>query len=193
MTETKEAKHQIPDPALWVDEYGDYLYRYALQRTRSTQLAEDMVQETFLAALKSKDRFSGKSSVKTWLIGILKHKIIDHIRKNSKEQTVSELSSDDQAIDDLFDKGGHWKKPPSDWNADPSELLERGEFWQVFEDCVGRLPSQQADAFTMREIEDTKTEEICKVLSITPTNLWVSLHRARARLRKCLEENWFNG
>lgn len=193
MTETKVAGQQIPDPALWVDEYGDYLYRYALQRTRSTQLAEDMVQETFLAALKSIDKFSGKSSVKTWLIGILKHKIIDHIRKNSRLQNVSEITGDDQTVDDFFDKSGHWKKMPSRWNANPSELLEQDEFWQVFEDCVGRLSNQQAEAFTLREIEDIKTDEICKVLNITPTNLWVSLHRARVRLRKCLEENWFNG
>ncbi len=182
------------DPQRWLDEHGDSLYRYALLRLRNPEAAEDAVQETLVAAFHARERFTGKSSVRTWLIGILKHKIIDSIRKAARERPVSELNEEDrETAERLFDEQGHWRSSaaPSDWGAGPREALERKEFMQALEQCMSKLPERLAAVFALRELEQMETEEICNVLSISPTNLWVMLHRARLRLRECLEVNWF--
>ena len=192
MSENLRATESVVDPERWVDEYGDYLFRYALTRLRNPKTAEDIVQETFLAALKSRSTFSGKSSEKTWFVGILKHKIIDYFRKSSHEQPMSDFTANkDDITEELFDRNGRWKKPPEKWDTDPIKVIEQDEFWVIFQNCLNKLHTKIADAFSLRELEGLDTEEICDVLHLSKTNLWVMLHRARIQLRQCLEINWF--
>jgi len=192
-----EINSQIENPESWVDQYGDFLYRFALSRIKDPSIAEDLVQETFLAALKARKNFQGRSTAKTWLIAILKHKIVDHIRKRVREQTSDKIESmHDTAANDLVDNSfndkGDWQIRPSKWAIDPMKLYEQKEFMDVLYYCLGELPERQAEAFMMREIDGFSTEEICKDLNITATNSWVMLYRARMWLRRCLENNWLN-
>jgi RNA polymerase sigma-70 factor, ECF subfamily len=171
-----------------------YLLRYARLQLRNPAQAEDAVQETLLAAIEGAARFSGKSSLRTWLTGILKHKIIDQLRRSAREQS---LSGDDdraeaEAIDALFAGDGHWRDMPSAW-GNPDTALENSRFRAAFELCLQRLPERTARVFTMREVMDMSTGEICQELQITSTNCWVLLHRARLTLRECLEITWFDG
>lgn len=188
-------QEDMSDPEFWVDKYADYLYRYALTRLREKRLAEDMVQETFLAALKSKNSFAGQSSEKTWLTGILKNKIMDHFRKAHREVPIEDVINF-QSVDDDFETGGNnsgqWKinKRPADWMIDSSDPAEINEFWKFLELCLSRIPKQCADIFVLREIEGLENKEICNEIDVNPTNLRVMLHRARKQLRRCLEANW---
>jgi len=184
--------HQLANPDVWVKEYGDVLYRYALSRLHNSTSAEDVVQETFLAALKSQATFSGKSSAQTWLVGILKYKIIDLIRKESRERPYDEIETVDALAENTFDSKGHWRVGPQEWQVNPGKILENKEFRAVLESCLAHLPDQLRLVFSLREMEQEGTEEICKVLGVTPTNLWVMLYRARMRLQGCLNENWFH-
>ncbi|HSL98694.1 MAG TPA: sigma-70 family RNA polymerase sigma factor [Candidatus Limnocylindria bacterium] len=178
------------DPSDWVDRYGDYLFRYALLRLRDRSVAEDLVQETFLAALKNRETFSGGSSEATWLVGILKHKIADHFRRQAREGTLPEGDPPNQPGETPFNATGHWITGPADWGGNPANLLRQKEFLEEFTKCLSGLSPAQANAFTLREMEGLSTGEICKVLNITETNLWVILHRARMHLRRCLETRW---
>lgn len=178
-----------------LEEFRGYLVRYAVLQLRDQAVAEDVVQETLLAAIEGSGRFSGKSSVKTWLTGILKHKIIDHLRRRSREQPLLADGDDSgrseaDAIDALFAADGHWRDAPASW-GDPDRSFENREFWKVFEMCAKLMPAKTAQVFTMREVLELSTEEICKELGITTTNCWVMLHRARLSLRACLELKWF--
>lgn len=179
-----------------LEEYRPHLLRYALLHLRDNALAEDAVQETLLAALESRSKFSGKSSPKTWLIGILKHKIIDLFRKQAKEATQVnleiELERSAGDFDSLFHPDGHWNTLPQAW-ADPLKNLENKKFWEIFEICVKLMPTNTARVFMMREFLGQSTEEICKGMQISATNCWVMLYRARMSLRLCLEHNWFHG
>lgn len=169
----------------------DYLLRYALLNLRNRAQAEDAVQETLLAAMEGAARFSGKSTARTWLTGILKHKIIDHLRRSGREQALaSDERSEAEAIDALFAEDGHWREFPADW-GNPAAALENSRFRSAFEMCLQRLPARTAQVFAMREVMDLSTDEICKALQITSTNCWVMLHRARLTLRECLELQWF--
>jgi len=179
------------DPEKWVDEYADDLFRYAVFRLHDPELAEDVVQETFLAALRARKQFSGRSSEKTWLTGILKHKIVDQMRKVSRERPLNSTEFSTGSAENVFDEGGKWKNDPPDWGDDPSEDLEKKEFREVFERCLSSLPARLCDAFSLRELDGLSTKEVCKVLNISATNVWVMLYRARMRLRHCLEMNWF--
>ncbi len=174
------------DPSRWVDEHGDALFRFAILRVKDPELAGDLVQDTFLSALKAKEGFRGGSSLRTWLVGILKHKIIDHYRKHRIEVLESDLQSVGEAPD--FE---HADRVTTRWSETPSQLVENREFWGVLTNCLAGLPEAHRRAFSMREFDGLEGEEICKVLGVTPTNLWVMLHRARAKLRKCLESTWF--
>jgi RNA polymerase sigma-70 factor (ECF subfamily) len=174
-----------------VAQHGDYLFRYSLMRVRNRESAENLVQETFLAALVGRHSFSGRSSEKTWMVGILKHKIIDQFRKSFREKSITELQTDDeQTIDQFYDAVGHPKNIQRSSMPDPQALLHSKEFWKVLHSCLARLPERTASAFIMRELDGRDTEEICEELAITPTNLWVMLHRARLQLRSLLEMNW---
>lgn len=169
-----------------------YLLRVAVLQLRDNELAEDVVQDTLLAALQGAARFDGRSSLKTWLTGILKHKIVDAIRRRTKEPVVTPLDDEIQLddMDALFDETGHWENPPADW-GDPESALSRQQFMDVLQFCLEKLPPNTARVFMMREVMELESAEICKELAITSTNLWVILYRARMALRQCLEQNWF--
>ncbi len=178
----------------WLNAHGDYLYRFALARLRDPHHAEDAVQETMLAAIKS-DNFDGDSSARTWLTGILKHKIIDIQRKRLREQAVSDLvdlDASDTSMDDFFDKSGHWLEKPQILEM-PDNALEQKQFLGVLGKCLDKLPVKLSALFLMRDVQEIDNENICKELNITPTNAWVMLYRARMGLRKCLEMNWITG
>jgi len=175
------------DPARWVEEFGDVLLRYALVRVGDRETARDLVQETLVAALRGRTDFAGRSSVKTWLVGILRHKIVDHFRRRSRE--LATPAEDPEA--GAFGEDGRWRVPPQAWDADPSDALHRRQFWEALSRCLDDLPQRQASAFALREFEGLETAELGKVLGATPTNLWVILHRARLALRRCLEAGGF--
>ena len=183
---------QLSDTETWVDEYGDDLYRFALARVKDPSVAEDLVQETFLAGLGARKDFKGRSTTKTWLIAILKHKIVDHIRKKSRERDSDKLDSLTDDIDTNFTDRGHWRIRPTKWAKNPGKLYEQKEFMDVLYRCLGELPKRQSEAFILREMDELSTEEICKELDITATNSWVILYRARMLLRQCLETNWID-
>jgi RNA polymerase sigma-70 factor (ECF subfamily) len=167
--------------------------RVAQLQLRDSALAEDAVQDTIVAALAGQDGFSGKSSLRTWLTGILKHKIVDAIRRRQKEPMALAGLDDELDVDEfdgLFRAGGAWESPPADW-GDPEGALGRRQFFDILELCLARLPKNTARVFVMREVMELSSEEICKELSITANNLWVILYRARMALRLCLEQNWF--
>ncbi len=182
----------VSDPSLWVDRYGDYLYGFALRRIPDPTTAQDLVQETFLAALKSKANFKGHSSRKTWMIGILKHKLIDHLRKKYRETTWEDPDAALKNEDQLFDANGKWDVKPAKWAANPQDLYEQKAFMEAVLLCIHALPRRLGDAFTLRELEGSTTDQICKILGISATNCYVMLHRARSMIRRCLEKSWFN-
>ena len=181
------------DIAAQLDAHRGYLLRVARLQLRDDALAEDVVQETLLAAL-SGGTFSGKSSLKTWLTGILKHKIIDAIRRKQREPLLASTFDDECDIEDLDGlfkaPFGAWDSPPADW-GDPEQALNRSQFFDIIDFCLEKLPPNTARVFMMREVMGLESDEICKELAITANNLWVILYRARMSLRECLEQNWF--
>lgn len=184
--------HQLSDPNTWLDQYGDILYRHAYFRLRDEMLAEEMVQETLLGALKAQARFAGNASEKTWLVSILKNKIVDHIRKAVRERPHDEDSIGfDDIIDESFDGRGHWKIDVNRWN-NPDASLDQQQFWQTLEACVEKLPQRLATLFILREIDGMDSDYICKEMQLSSTNnLWTMLSRMRMRMRECLDQNWF--
>jgi RNA polymerase sigma-70 factor (TIGR02943 family) len=173
-----------------LDELRPLLLKYAQMQLRNAAWAEDAVSETILAALEKPQSFAGRSQLKTWLIGILKHKLIDQIRRNSRELSTTTAEDRADLDDELFLPNGHWREAPQDW-GDPEHCLQQLDFMRVLEACVEHLPGQQGRLFMMREWLELDTAEICKELAISSTNCWVMLHRARLRLRECLQLNWF--
>jgi len=184
------------DPERWVDEHGDYLFKYALSRLRDPLKAEDAVQETFLAALKGGKTFAGRSAEKSWLVGILKNKVCDHYRKASRETSFTDMEfykdedSDRFVADGLFKDAWIHEAGPQEWNS-PGASLDSEVFWQTYRDCSNKLPKNIATVFNLREVDGVESKEICTMLNISESNLWVMLHRARMALRRCLETNWF--
>lgn len=174
-------------------DHRDYLLRFARLQLRNEAWAEDAVSDTLLAALAKPQSFDNRSQLKTWLVGILKHKVIDALRHHSRE--ISGLDSpDDDETDPLeylgFKADGHFSQPPAEW-GNPEQNTNSRQFFEVLDACTNKLPATQGRLFLMREWLELSSEEICKELSLTPTNLYVQLHRARLRLRECLELNWF--
>lgn len=167
-----------------------YLLRYASLQLRDSSLAEDAVQETLVAALAGEATFQGRASLRTWLTGILKHKIIDAIRRLTRDAGAAAVDTDTAEFDALFVGDGHWADPPATW-ADPDASLVQTRFFAALEKCLERLPQKTAQAFMMREHLGLETAEICKELAVTPTHCWVLLYRARMALRECLEKDWF--
>jgi len=179
------------NPHHWVKDYADYLYAYAIRRINNEELAKDLVQETFLAALEKVDKFEGKSSERTWLTAILKNKIIDVYRKKS-----SGLNKDVQAAEheqqDFFESDGHWspEHKPLSFGIDTVDPLHNKEFNHILQQCMQKLPALWLAVFTMKHIDDEDTTIICTELKVSPSNFWVIIHRAKINLRACLQKNW---
>jgi RNA polymerase sigma-70 factor (ECF subfamily) len=182
------------DVAAQIPTHRAYLLRVAMLQLRNNEAAEDVVQDTIVAALQGAQGFSGRSSVRTWLTGILKHKIVDAIRRKTREPAFAALDDECQIddFDPLFDESGHWQNPPADW-GNPEGDLSRQQFFDVVQFCLEKLPPNTARVFMMREVMELEGDEICKELTISSTNLWVILYRARMALRQCLEQHWFAG
>jgi RNA polymerase sigma-70 factor (ECF subfamily) len=168
------------------------LLKIARLQLRNDAWAEDTVSETLLAALEGAAGFAGQSQVKTWVVGILKHKIIDQFRRGAREVSVDAQmeATGAESVEELYRPDGHRLYPPLDW-GDPEAALSRTQFFDVLQACVERLPAVMGRVFMMREWLELDTGQICKELGITSTNCFVMLHRARLRLRECLEMNWF--
>lgn len=183
------AKHQL-DPNNWINQYSDYLFNYTITRVSDRVIAQDLVSETFLAGLKSMANFKGKASERTWLISILKRKIIDHYRRLNSNKGKAEVrmsyNSDTEAEGDWLEER---VADPFDKTAE--DTLVNSELGDAIYDCLDKLPEKQADVFKMKTILGYDTETICNELNITASNLWVIIHRARTALAECMENYWF--
>jgi len=174
-----------------VESQRDYLVRYATLQLRDADTVQDVVQETLLAALAGESSFGGRSNLRTWLTGILKHKVVDAIRRQSRETAISgDTEGDGSEFDRLFEENGHWVEHPAAWD-NPDASLEQKRFFAALEKCLAKLPAKTARVFLMREHLGAETGEICKELSLTQTHCWVLLYRARISLQECLNVNWF--
>lgn len=177
-------------------EHRPVLFRFALLQLRDNELADDAVQETLLAAWQSSANFAGKSELRTWLISILKRKIADHWRRSTREVVTSDFDQidndeSDADVDEFFMSNGHWNGGPTSWN-DPEAALKQQEFWAIYETCQNNLPPKMAKVFMLRELVGLEAEEVCRETGLSDANYWVTMHRARLRLRECLEIRWFN-
>ena len=181
-------------PETWPDLYGDYLFTFAYMRVSNRDLAQDLVQDTFFSALRAKDNFQGKASEKTWLVSILKNKIIDHYRKTGLKDAHGNRMPGKKSVSlENFFHEGQWSDGarPTHWNSDMNQPIETKEFFEIFHRCVDKLKGKGAIAFTMKYIDQDDSDDICKALEITPSNYWVLIHRAKLQLRECLDTNWF--
>jgi RNA polymerase sigma-70 factor (ECF subfamily) len=174
----------------WVESYGDYLFNFAIGQVRDTNIAEDLVQETFLAALKSQGNFSGRCSERTWLVSILRHKIYDHLRRTCRERAVrvDPLPVHDEG--ETFDESMLWIHQIAAESTSPSKRIELAEFREHLEKAMGKLPPRIAQVFQLYSIEERPNQEVCERLNISESNLWVMLHRARKQLRSELDGWW---
>ncbi len=177
----------------WVETHGDYLFNFAIGQVRDTNVAEDLVQETFLAALKSQDNFSGRSSERTWLVGILRHKIYDHLRKTCRERAVRVDPLPVREDGEAFDESMLWIHQIAAESISPSKRIELAEFREHLERAMGQLPPRIAQVFQLYAVEERPNHEVCAQLNISESNLWVMLHRARKLLRAELDGWWQAG
>ncbi len=193
------SEKNILEPEKWIDRYGDILFNYTITRINKREVAEDLVQETFFSAYKARESFQHEASEKTWLIAILKRKIIDHYRKKStqNELNIFDKDSKDDFMNHFFDKEGgyegHWtdSSSPQEWRKDFQTSVESDEFNAILKNCLGKLSEKTSAVFTLKNMEDLDSDEICKELQISPSNYWVLMHRAKLQLRECMEKNWF--
>ncbi|MEP3210989.1 MAG: sigma-70 family RNA polymerase sigma factor [Maribacter sp.] len=181
--------HQL-NPDKWVDQYADYLFNFAVARVSDAEIAKDLVQETFFAGLKSAKNYKGDAAERTWLIAILKRKVIDHYRKINSKKGKAEVR---MSYSSSSDSEGDWLEEQV---ADPFSNLENSpieneELGMAIQECISKLPKKQALVFKMKTIQGVSTEDICNELGINPSNLWVMIHRSRTALMGCLNENWF--
>lgn len=181
--------HQI-NPNQWIDLYSDYLYNYTISRVSDKEIAQDLVQDTFLAGLKSMKNFKGEASERTWLISILKRKIIDHYRKINSNKGKAEVRIN---YNDNSETEGDWleERVADPFDKTAEDTMQNSELGNTIHDCLGKLPKKQAAVFKMKTIQGFETEVICNELNITASNLWVIIHRARTAMAGCLKENWF--
>jgi len=182
----------ILDPRKWVAAHADYLYGYAITRVNDEEQARDLVQETFLAALQRVAQFEGRSSERTWLTSILKNKIVDVYRKKSSGLKLVSINEPDMEPDNFFGEDGHWlvEHGPKAFGIEREDHLEKKEFQQILQKCLGKLPVLWKAVFTMKHVDDEASEAICTELKVTPANFWVIIHRAKLNLRACLQKNW---
>ena len=172
------------DPCEWLTAHGDYLFNLAVGQVRDATVAEDLVQETFLAALRARERFSGRSSDRTWLVGILRHKIYDHLRRLCRERPVYRADESVSADHEAWDESVLWAHDVATECVEPSRRMELAEFREALEVALGKLPPRIAQVFQMDEMEERPNREVCDKLKISESNLWVMLHRARRQLRQ---------
>lgn len=178
------------NPDQWVDKYADYLYNYTIVRVDDPVMAQDLISETFLAALRSKNNFKGEATERTWLISILKRKIIDYYRKTNSRKGKAEVHI---SYRDEADEGDWLEENAADpYDRTAEDVMENEELGMAILECLDKLPEKQAAIFKLKTIADYDTEAICKEYNITPSNLWVIIHRARKAMVACLEKNWFN-
>jgi RNA polymerase sigma-70 factor (ECF subfamily) len=187
LIKTDNAMHDLET---WLDLYGDFLYRFALSRVKDSMAAEDIVQETFLAAMGAYNNFKGHSTLRTWLIAILKNKCADHIRKKVREQGTEKIESWANLVNRNFSGQGGWPLCYCEWSNNPRRLYAHKEFTDTLYKCLSKLPGRLSEAFIMREIDGLSTKETCEALNITATNCYVMLHRARRQLRACTVTYW---
>jgi len=180
------------NPQVWLQEHGDYLYRYALSRLHDEERAADILQDTLLAAWKAHERFQGQSSLRTWLVGIMKHKIIDLIRKEIRTRKIADGLEHDPTSRH-FSEQGEWQRHPSAWIDNPESRCGDAQFRQNLQLCLSHLPEKQRMVFESRELHGHESEDICKAHDITPTHLHVLMHRARLSLQACLQKHGFGG
>ncbi len=185
-----DTKTHVLEPEKWVVKYADYLYNYAITRVDNQEIAKDLVQETFLSGVKGKDSFRGQAAERTWLVSILKRKIIDYYRKINSAKAQKEVKMN------FYEDGeqkGNWieERAPQTWGNDADRSIENSELKDTLDRCIDNLPEKYRIVFMLKTVQRYETEEICNELDITPSNLWVIIHRARTQLRKCMEENWF--
>ncbi len=186
----ESATTSIDDPDEWVDRHGDLLLQFAFARLGRLDAAEDAVQESLLAAWRARSSFDGRSSLRTWLVGILRRKIADHFRRVGRQvEAMAVMHAESEPP--MFTSQGQWNAAVAPWTQSPDQLAENAEFWKIFEQCLDGLPAHFAQAFHLRELGQSTIEEICRLIDVTPQNLAVRLHRARALLRRCLEKKWF--
>jgi len=188
------------EPSNWVELYSDYLFNYAFSRVHRQEVAEDLVQDTFVSAIKAKESFQHKSTERTWLTSILKNNIIDYYKKKStqSEITMGKDENEDEKQDYFFEaegsRGGMWiaESRPNYWNTDFQIPIEKKEFYTILNKCLDKLPGKWGAVFTLKNIQDLSASQICKELDISSSNYWVIIHRAKLQLRACMEKNWFN-
>jgi RNA polymerase sigma-70 factor (ECF subfamily) len=183
---------EIPEPQLWTERYGDELYRFALRRVRSTEDAEELVQETLLSALDALHSFRGQASERTWLFLILRRKLIDFYRRQARSPFVP-LESGGEEAEFFRPEDGHWREEqyPQAWNARADDVLEQQELRQTMQQCQDKLPGRHGAVFALRYVEECTAEEVCQELQLSLANYWVIIHRTKLHLRKCLEKHWF--
>lgn len=188
--ETSKAGSNLIPGSDWVEAHADYLFNFAVGQVRDAGVAEDLVQETFLAAVKARDKFAGQSSHRTWLVGILRHKIYDHLRIACRERTVRH---DPIPVDseEAWDGNTLWLHTVAAECQLPNHRIELNEFRTNLESALGKLPPRVAQVFQLYEIEERPNPEVCAQMNISESNLWVMLHRARKQLRQELQDWWF--
>ena len=185
-----ERASETNHPDDWLEAHGNYLFNLAVGQVRDSHVAEDLVQETFLAALKARDRFSGRSSDRTWLVGILRHKIYDHLRRICRERPTRSDSACFRPDQEAWDDSILWAHEVAAECMEPSRRMELAELRQAMEQALGKLPPRIAQVFQLYEVEERPNHEVCDRLKISESNLWVMLHRARKQLREELAEWW---
>ena len=185
-------ENSVVSPEHWVEQYGDYLFRYAYSRLRDSNSAEEVVQETFLAGVRYLEQYSGRGSQRGWLLGILKRKIIDFVRRRAKHDRMASYEDESDPSLQLFDAKGNWRPGAFPGLPSPDANLDSLELWQVVRECLSGLPQGQADVFTLSVMDEMDSDQICRELEISPSNLWVRLHRARLGLAKCVGAKWFD-
>ena len=188
--DSKTMAENVLNPDNWIDSYADYLFNYAVARVSDAEIAKDLVQETFFAGLKSAKNYKGDAAERTWLVAILKRKVIDHYRKINSNKGKAEVRIN---YSSSSDSEGDWLEEQV---ADPFSKLENSpmenqELGLAIQGCIAKLPEKQATVFKMKTIQGISTEDICNELGINPSNLWVMIHRSRTALMSCLNDNWF--
>ena len=180
------------EPELWVDVYGDYLFRYAFSRLRNANTAEEIVQETFLDGIRYREQFSRRGPERAWLLGILKRKMVDYILLRAKFNRAASHEDEHDPINQLFDEKGNWRQDTAPWSSTADQNVTSRDLWEIIRNCLGHLPSGQADVFVLCVMEEMDADQICRELEITLASLWTRMHRARLALAKCVGSQWFS-